>query len=126
MPRVIAVLVAVAALFAVSLTSSAAAATKSCTTTSNKVSGNRVAGILTSSNVNDVQKRFATCGHANKVIKKVLNLGLEEPRSVKAFYCKPTVLATVPADAVKYVCTFRGADTPMFVKLTFSVVYKHD
>jgi hypothetical protein len=54
---------------------------------------------------------------------KVLGLGLEEPRSVRGLYCKPTVLSTSP-EAVKYTCTFKGADTPMFVKLTFSVVFE--
>jgi hypothetical protein len=123
--RVIAVLLTVAALAAIVFSSSAGAATETCIASSPKVSGGIVTGILNSSNVNKVQARFATCGHAKKVMKKALGLGLEEPRSVKAFYCKPTVLATKPADAVKYVCTFKGADTPMFVKLTFNVVYKH-
>ena len=71
-----------------------------------------------------MQARFATCGYAKKVMSKVLSLGIEEPRSVRSFYCKPKVLSRSP-DAVSYTCTFKGADTPMFVKLTFSVVFAH-
>ena len=33
------------------------------------------------------------------------------------------MFATEP-DIVRYICTFRGADTATFVKLTFEVQYK--
>jgi hypothetical protein len=56
-------------------------------------------------------------------MKKVASLGLEEPRSVRAFYCVPTLLRTGP-DVVSYNCTFKGADTAMFVKITFKVRYR--
>jgi hypothetical protein len=101
------------------------AAPKTCTTSSKNVIGKTVTGTLTSSNVNSVQARFATCGHAKTVMNKVLSLRIEEPKSVAAFYCLPTVLSTSP-DVVKYNCTFKGADTPMFVKLTFKVKYNLD
>lgn len=106
---------------------SAAAKTpaKTCTTSSKNVVGKTVTGTLTSSNVNSVQARFATCGHAKTVMNKILSLRIEEPKSVAAFYCVPTVLSTSP-DVVKYNCTFKGADTPMFVKLTFKVKYNLD
>jgi hypothetical protein len=123
MYRAIATVLAVAALVAIVLAPTAGAAPKTCFASSSKVAGKNVTGLLTSSNVNDVQARFATCTHAKKVMTKALSLGLEEPRSVKGFYCRPTVLSTKP-EAVKYVCTFKGADTPMFVKLTFSVVFE--
>jgi hypothetical protein len=124
MPRLIAILITATALAASLFSASAGAATKTCLGHSSKVSGGTVSGILTSSNVNDVQAGFATCRHAKKVMSKVLSLGIEEPRSVRGFYCKPKVLSTSP-DAVSYTCTFKGADTPMFVKLTFSVVFEH-
>jgi hypothetical protein len=98
---------------------------KTCTTSSKNVVGHTVTGTLTSSNVNSVQKEFATCGHAKKVMNRILSLRIEEPKSVAAFYCVPTVLSTSP-DVVKYKCTFKGADTPMFVKLTFKVKYNLD
>ena len=53
-----------------------------------------------------------------------LRFGLEQPRGdVAGFYCRPTVFATEP-DFVSYICTFKGADTATFVKLTFAVQYK--
>jgi hypothetical protein len=95
-----------------------------CTTTSPKVVGSKIYGKLSSSNVDPLQAQFATCGHAKGVIRKVAQLGLEQPRGdVAGFYCRPTVFATEP-DFVSYVCTFKGADTATFVKLTFAVQYK--
>ncbi len=95
-----------------------------CTTTSPKVVGGKVYGKLSSSNVDPLQAQFATCGHAKGVMKKVAQLGLEQPRGdVAGFYCRPTVFATEP-DFVSYICTFKGADTATFVKLTFAVQYK--
>lgn len=96
-----------------------------CTTSSENVVGHTVTGTLISSNVNSVQKEFATCGHAKKVMNRVTSLRVEETKSVAAFYCRPVVLSTRP-DVVKYTCTFKGADTPMFVKLTFKVKYNLD
>jgi hypothetical protein len=125
MPRVIAFLIAAAALAAIVFTPAAGAASQTCAAKSSNVAGEKIVATLTSSNVNAVQARFATCGHARKVIAKVTSLGLEEPRSVKALYCRPTVLSTGP-DLVSYVCTFKGADTAMFVKLTFKVKYPLD
>jgi hypothetical protein len=106
-------------------TAGAKSAPKTCTTNSKNVVGKTVTGTLTSSNVNSVQASFATCGHAKKVMNKVTGLRVEEPKSVAAFYCLPTVLSTGP-DVVKYACTFKGADTAMFVKLTFKVTYNQD
>jgi fructose-1,6-bisphosphatase/sedoheptulose 1,7-bisphosphatase-like protein len=125
MPRVAAALIAAAALAAIALVPTAAATPKACVAASPNVIGGSIAGKLTSSNVNKVQAGLATCRHAKKVMKKVAALGLEKPRSVKAFYCRPTVLSTGP-DVVSYVCTFKGADTAMFVKLTFTVTYPLD
>jgi hypothetical protein len=98
-------------------------APKTCTTSSPAVVGNTVSGKLTSSNVDPVQARFATCKQAKKVMARVTELGVEEPKAVAAFYCRPTVSSSDP-NAVSYVCTFKGADTATFIKLTFKVTYK--
>jgi hypothetical protein len=87
------------------------------------VVGNVIRGKLTTSNVDPVQARFATCGWAKKVIQRATELGVEEPRPVRSFYCRPTVNSKNP-NKVSYICTFRGADTATFIKLTFEVVYK--
>ena len=127
MRRTSLILIGALACAALAFGGSAAAKTapKTCTTSSKNVIGKTVTGTLTSSNVNSVQARFATCGHAKTVMNKILSLRIEEPKSVAAFYCVPTVLSTAP-DVVKYNCTFKGADTPMFVKLTFKVKYNLD
>jgi hypothetical protein len=110
---------------ALALAPGAAAKTapKTCTTTSPEVVGGSVTGTLTSSNVDPVQARFATCGHAKKVMARATELGVEEPRPVRSFYCRPTV-SPKDMNTVSYICTFRGADTPTFIKLTFKVTYK--
>jgi hypothetical protein len=102
----------------------AKAAPQTCTAYSPGVVGGKVTGALSSSNVDPSQARFATCAQAKKVMTRVTELGLEEQRPVAAFDCRPTVSSKNP-QAVGYVCTFRGADTATFVKLTFKVVYKH-
>ena len=122
MPRAVVFLIVAAGLAGVVFAPTVGAAPQTCTAKSPAVAGEKIVATLKSNNVNDVQAAFATCGHAKKVIAKVTSLGLEEPRSVKAFYCRPTVLSTGP-DVVSYVCTFKGADTAMFVKLTFRVKY---
>jgi hypothetical protein len=97
---------------------------KTCTATSPQVVGEEVVGKLKASNVDPSQARFATCGQAKRVMRKVTQLGLEEPRgNVGGFYVKPTVVGA-RSDAVRYVCTFKGADTATFVKLTFAVQYR--
>jgi hypothetical protein len=96
---------------------------QTCTAASPEVVGDSVSGKLTSSNVDPVQARFATCGWARKVMKRAAQLGVEEPRPVRSFYCRPTVSSSNP-NKVSYICTFRGADTATFIKLTFQVVYK--
>lgn len=116
---------ALCAVLAFGATASAKPTTKTCATNSKNVIGNKVTGTLTASNVNSVQKEFATCAHAKKVMNGVLSLRIEEPKSVQTFYCVPTVLKTSP-DVVRYKCTFKGADTPMFVKLVFQVKYNLD
>jgi hypothetical protein len=98
---------------------------KTCTTSSKNVIGKTVKGTLTSSNVDPSQARFATCAHAKEVMGKTTELRIEEPRSTKAFYCVPTVKSTDP-DLVAYKCTFKGADTATFIKLTFQVKYDLD
>lgn len=109
---------------AVAMPTEGGSATTSCTTASPQVVGSKIYGKLSSSNVDPLQAQFATCGHAKGVMKKVAQLGLEQPRGdVAGFYCRPTVFATDP-DFVSYVCTFKGADTATFVKLTFAVQYK--
>lgn len=118
----IAASLAASAMLAVPAGAAAKMPAKNCTASSPNVLGTTIIGTLISSNVNAAQARFATCAHARKVIERVAELELEEPRPVKAFYCVPTVKATNP-DAVSYKCTFKGADTPMFVKLTFKVRY---
>lgn len=101
----------------------AKAAPKTCTTTSPAVVGGTISGQLTSSNVDPVQARFATCKQAKKVMARATELGVEEPRPVAAFYCRPTVSSADP-NTVSYICTFKGADTATFIKLTFKVTYK--
>lgn len=102
----------------------AKAQAKTCTAASPQVVGGKVSGKLSSSNVDPSQARFATCEQAKRVVKKVTALGLEEPRGdVGGFYCRPTVNA-YDTSTVSYVCTFKGADTATFVKLTFKVTYK--
>ncbi len=97
---------------------------RTCTTTSPQVVGGKVTAKLAASNVDPSQARFATCGQAQRVMKKVTEIGLEQPRgNVGGFYCRPTVFATEP-DFVLYVCTFKGADTATFIKLTFAAQYK--
>ena len=104
---------------------SAAAKTpaKTCTAASPQVVGGSVTGKLTSSNVDPVQAGFATCRWAKKVMVRATELGVEEPRPVRSFYCRPKVDAYDP-NTVGYTCTFRGADTATFIKLTFKVTYK--
>jgi hypothetical protein len=106
-------------------TAGAATPAKTCTASSANVVGMTVKGTLTSSNVDPSQARFATCAQAKKVIVKTTELRIEEPRSTKAFYCVPTVKSTAP-DVVAYKCTFKGADTATFIKLTFQVKYNQD
>jgi hypothetical protein len=127
MRRITLILTAVTAcaVLAFSGTAAAKSAPKKCVTQSENVIGHTVTGSLTSSNVNSVQKEFATCAHAKKVMNRVTSYRYEEPKSVAAFYCVPTVLATRP-DLVKYKCTFKGADTAMFVKIAFTVKYNLD
>lgn len=101
----------------------AKAPAKTCTAASPQVIGGSVSGKLSSSNVDPVQARFATCAWAKKVIKRATELGVEEPRPVRSFFCRPTVNAYDP-NTVSYICTFRGADTATFIKLRFQVTYK--
>ena len=98
---------------------------KTCTASSPNVIGHKITGTLTSSNVDPVQARFATCAQAKKVMVKTTELRVEEPRATKAFYCVPTVKSTEP-DVVAYKCTFKGADTATFIKLLFQVKYDQD
>jgi hypothetical protein len=121
-------LIAFCALLCASLalasTAAAKPAEKTCITTSPQVVGGKVTAKLSASNVDPSQARFATCGQAQRVMKKVTEIGLEQPRGdVGGFYCRPTVFSTEP-DFVRYICTFKGADTATFIKLTFAVQYK--
>ncbi len=104
---------------------SAKNAPKTCSTSSKNVIGKTVKGTLVANNVNSVQAQYATCGQAKKAMDKLLSLRIEEPKSVAGYYCTPTVHSTEP-DVVSYKCLFRGADTPMFVKVTFKVTYDQD
>lgn len=117
--------VAAVAMLAFAGPASAKTPAQTCTTSSPNVVGKTVKGTLTSSNVDPSQARFATCSHAKEVIKKTTELRIEMPRSTKAFYCVPTVKSTDP-DMVAYKCTFKGADTATFIKLTFQVTYNQD
>lgn len=115
---------AACAVLAFAPAAAAAPAESKCVAGSSDVVGGKIHGKLSSSNVDPLQAQFATCGHAKRVMRKVAELGLEQPRGdVGGFYCRPTVFATEP-DFVSYVCTFKGADTATFVKLTFAVQYK--
>lgn len=95
-----------------------------CVTSSSKVVGSRITGDLFATNVDPSQARFATCAQARRAMQKVAQLGLEQPRGdVGGFYCVPTVFFTGP-DFVLYKCTFKGADTATFIRLTFAAQYK--
>jgi hypothetical protein len=127
MSRLTTILLGVAACGVLALAPSAAAKPQVsiCTTTSPNVVGGKIVGKLTATNVDPLQARFATCEQAGKVMRRATALGVEEPRPVRAFYCRPTVSAAND-DRVSYICTFRGADTATFIKLTFQVTYKED
>lgn len=120
-------LIAFCAVLCAALAFAPGAAAKSapapCNAASPQVVGGSVAGQLTSSNVDPVQARFATCSWAKKVMRRTTELGVEEPRPVRSFYCRPTVSSKDP-NTVSYICTFKGADTATFIKLTFKVTYK--
>ena len=115
--------VAACAMLALAASASAKTPAKTCTASSPNVIGHTVKGTLTSSNVDPSQARFATCKQAKKVMARVTELGVEEPKAVAAFYCRPTVSSS-DSNMVSYVCTFKGADTATFIKLTFKVTYK--
>jgi hypothetical protein len=125
--RRISLLIAAIAVVALSVAPGASAKSqpKTCITSSKNVIGKSVKGTLVANNVNSVQAQYATCGQAKKAMNKLLSLRIEEPKSVAGYYCTPTVHSTEP-DVVSYKCLFRGADTPMFVKLTFKVTYDQD
>jgi hypothetical protein len=126
--RRISLLLTAAALFALLACAGTAAAkptVKTCVTQSKNVIGKTVTGTLTARNVNSVQKEFATCAQAKKAMNRVTAYRYEEPTSVAGYYCVPTVLRTTP-DVVKYKCTFKGADTPMFAQVVFQVKYNLD
>ena len=126
MPRVLSI--ALSALLCASLALASAAAAKpqvkTCQTTSPQVVGGKVTGTLTATNVDPLQAQFATCRQAAKVMKRATELGVNAPRPVRSFYCRPTESEKNPA-RVSYICTFRGADTATFIKLTFKVTYKN-
>ncbi|HSK48871.1 MAG TPA: hypothetical protein VK889_00090 [Solirubrobacterales bacterium] len=120
------VLAAIAAVaLAVPAGATAKPTVKTCKTSSQNVIGEGVTARLTASNVNEIQKRWATCGQAKKAINHLLAYRVEEPKSVAGYYCTPTVHSTSPDD-VSYKCLFRAADNPMFVKLTFRVKFDLD
>lgn len=125
--RRIPVLIAALAVLALAAAPGASAkiAPKTCTTNSKNVVANPVKATLIAANVNSVQAQYATCAQAKKAMNKLLSLRIEEPKSVAGYYCTPTVHSTDP-DVVSYKCLFRGADTPMFVKVTFKVTYDQD
>jgi stage V sporulation protein SpoVS len=112
------------AIFLIALAFSPGASASTCTTSSPNVVGKSIEGMLTSSEVNSVQAEFATCGYAQKVMKTIADARIEETGDVEGFYCQiVSALQSRPA-ILGYSCTFKGADTAMFVKLTFSVKYK--
>jgi hypothetical protein len=117
--------VAACAMFVLAAGAGAKTPAQTCTASSPNVIGHVVKGTLTSSNVDPSQARFATCAQAKQVMVKTTELRIEMPRSTKAFYCVPTVKSTGP-DVVAYKCTFKGADTATFIKLTFQVTYDQD
>ncbi|HEX8754525.1 MAG TPA: hypothetical protein VF731_14025 [Solirubrobacterales bacterium] len=114
----------ICAVFALGGTASAQGTTSTCTTQSSKVVGGTVKGSLYSRYVNSAQKEYATCGYAKKAMNKVIAMGLEKPKIVLAYRCTPTVAMSNP-NKVEYKCVFKGADSAMYVRLTFTVTYKH-
>ncbi len=98
-------------------------APKTCVVASSEAVGGSISGELTASNVDPVQAPFATCKWAKKVMARTAKLGVEEPRPVRSFFCRPSVNPYY-VNIVHYICAFRGADTATFIKLTFEVKYK--
>ncbi len=103
-------------------TAAAKPATRTCTTQSKNVVNPRVKGHMLVRNVNAVQKQYATCAQAKKAMNRILSQGIEKPVAVAGYYCEPTVEMSNP-NVVRYRCVFKGADTPMFVRLAFKVRY---
>jgi len=126
MRRASLIVVCVAALAALAAAPAASAKTskKKCTMSTSSVVGKKVVGRVSASNVDRAQARYASCGQAKRVMRQVIRLGLEQPRNnVAGFRCVPTVYSTGP-DFVRYICTFKSADTAMIVKLRFAVEYQ--
>jgi hypothetical protein len=103
--------------------STAKAAPAICTVASSEAVGGSITGKLTSSNVDPAQAGFATCRWAKKVMARTARLGVGLPRPVRSFFCRPHVNPYY-VNIVYYICSFRGADTATFIKLTFEVEYK--
>jgi hypothetical protein len=127
----LALLAALAAFGVMALGASSAGATgpppvkRTCTTSSKNTSPESVKGFVTGTNVDPSQAQFATCGTAKKVMNKMLNLRIEEPKVFEGFRCTPNVIQTGP-DVVMHKCVFKGADTATFIKLIFTARYDQD
>lgn len=123
MRRSLLVLAGALALPLLAFGSSAGAAT-TCTVSSPNVVGETVSGSLTSRDVDPSQARFATCGYAEKVMSQVSEARIEEKGSVAGFYCQIVAVKKSNPPVLNYSCTFKGADTATFIKLTFSLKFR--
>lgn len=104
--------------------SAGAGAATTCTITSQNVVGQTVEGTLVSSDVDPSQASYATCAYAKKVMKQVTEARIEEQGSVAGFFCRIERVGRSLPPVLGYSCTFKGADTATFIKLTFSVKYR--
>lgn len=98
-------------------------AAKTCTVPSSEAVGGSISGRLTASDVAPAEAGFATCRWGNKVMARTAKLRVERDRRVRGFYCRPSINPYY-INIVHYICTFRGADTATFIRLTFEVTYR--
>jgi hypothetical protein len=86
------------------------------------VEGGRTTVTVTGSEVDPSQADQATCAEAKVVARKVTASGSEMPLNADGFQCTPSVVSTGP-DVVNWECTFKGADTPTDITLSFQATY---
>jgi hypothetical protein len=98
---------------------------RTCTTSSKNVITKNVQGKVLGEFVDPSQAKYANCPIVKKVMNRMLSLRIEEPKIFEGFNCTPTVVQTEP-DVVRYRCTFKGADTATFIRLTFTARYDMD
>lgn len=94
----------------------------SCSVRSNKVAGQKVTATVSGKNVARSQMRFAECKVVKRVLRAVINRGLEEPAVIQGYRITPTVLNT-KTQTVRYRGLLRGADTATEITLKFRITF---